>query len=84
MENGKLPFYKEALAKPLEEITADLFLRPEAFGDAPWYGQFLIYTRIGVCQPAEEHVTEVRKALKMMGYDTRTASRDGKTYVVPL
>ncbi len=33
--------------------------------------------------PPEEHALHVRKALKIMGYDTHTAIRDGKTYILP-
>ncbi|UQT50062.1 hypothetical protein M5E87_11095 [Flavonifractor plautii] len=31
----------------------------------------------------EEHALRVRKALKVMGYDTHTVSRDGRTYILP-
>jgi hypothetical protein len=83
MENEKQPFYKEALAKPIEEITEDIFLRRDAFEDAPWYDDFVLYTHIGVCQPKPEHMEDVRKALKMMGYTTHVMERDGGGYIVP-
>lgn len=38
---------------------------------------------IGVCQPPEEYILQVRKALKVMGFLTHTASREGKTYILP-
>lgn len=80
---GEKPFYVTALQKPIEEITEDIFLRADAFEDAPWYDAFILYTRIGVCQPQPEHILEVRKALKMMGYVTHQADHDGKAMIVP-
>lgn len=71
------------LAKPLEEISEDIFFRADNFREEPWYGDFQLFLAIGVCQPSEEHVLQVRKALKVMGFDTRTAIRDGKTCIVP-
>ena len=38
---------------------------------------------VGLCQPPEKHALQVRKALKVMGYDTHTVSRDGRTYILP-
>lgn len=83
-DQERTPFYKEALAKPIEEITEDIFLRTDAFEDAPWYDDFTLYTHIGVCQPKPEHIPEVQKALKMMGNpSTKTVEREGKIYLVP-
>ena len=75
--------YRERMAKPIDEIREDIFFRPDNFRDEPWYGDFRMYMAIGVCQPPEEHVPQVRKALKVMGLPTRTAGRDGRTYVLP-
>ncbi len=75
--------YRELMAKPIDEIREDIFFRPDNFRDEPWYGDFQMYMAIGVCQPPEEYALQVRKALKIMGYDTHTAIRDGKTYVLP-
>ena len=75
--------YRELMAKPIDEIRKDIFFRPDNFRDEPWYGDFQMYMSIGVCQPPEEYTLQVRKALKIMGYDTHTANRDGKTYVLP-
>lgn len=77
------PFYETALEKPLEEITEDIFLRAEAFEDAPWYGEFLFFTRIGMCQTKPEHIEAVRKALKMMGYPTHTVKHDEGIFILP-
>lgn len=75
--------YRELMAKPIDEIRADIFFRPDNFQDEPWYGDFQMYMAIGVCQPPEEHALQVRKALKIMGYDTHTTIRDDKTYILP-
>ena len=77
------PFYESALDKPLEQISEDIFLRVDAFDDAPWYEEFQMFTHIGVCQPQPEHLVNVQKALKMMGYTTHLMERNGSTYVVP-
>ena len=74
---------RELLAKPIEAIREDIFFRPDNFRDEPWYEEFQIFLAIGVCQPPEEHVLQLRKALKMMGFLTHTASREGKTYIFP-
>lgn len=75
--------YRELMAKPIDEIREDVFFRPDNFRDEPWYGDFQMFMVIGVCQPPEEYALQVRKALKIMGYDTYTAIRDGKTCVLP-
>lgn len=77
------PFYCEELKKPLKDIKEDIFFRADNFQDAPWYGEFLNFTRIGICHPASEHVLEVQKALKIMGYLSHTSEHNGKIYVVP-
>ena len=75
--------YRELMAKPIDEIGEDIFFRADNFRDEPWYGDFQMYMAIGVCTPSEEHALQVRKALKVMGYATRTTIRDGQTYVLP-
>ena len=62
--------YRALMAKPIEEISEDIFFRPDNF-------------QIGVCQAPEEYTLQVRKALKVMGYDTHTALREGKTFILP-
>lgn len=69
--------YRKLMEKPIEEIKEDIFFRPDNFQNEPWYGDFQMYMTGGVCQPPEEHALRVRKALKVMGYDTHTVSRDG-------
>lgn len=76
--------YRALMAKPIEEIREDIFFRPDNFQEEPWYGDFLMFRAIGVCQPPEEYTLQVRKALKVMGYDTHTALREGgKTFILP-
>ena len=75
--------YRELMAKPIDEIKPDIFFRPDNFQDEPWYGDFQMYMTIGVCQPPEKYATEIRKALKIMGFSTHTSNRDGKTFVLP-
>ena len=74
---------RELLEKPLEEIQEDVFFRPDNFRGQPWYNDFMIYRNLGVCQPKPEHTLEVQKALKVIGYPTHTAVRNGKTYLLP-
>ena len=69
------------LEKPIEEIREDIFFRPDNFQEEPWYDQFQLFLAIGVCQPPKEHPWQVRKALKVMGFDTHTEIRKGKTYI---
>ena len=75
--------YRALMAKPIEEIREDIFFRPDNFQEEPWYGDFQMFLSIGVCQPPEEYTLQVRKALKVMGYDTHTALREGKTFILP-
>lgn len=71
------------LAKPIEDIRQDIFFRADNFREEPWYGEFRIFLAIGICQVPQEEALPVRKALKVMGYSTHTAIREGKTYILP-
>ena len=75
--------YRELMEKPIEEIKEDIFVRMDNFQHEPWYGEFELFLVAGVCQPPEEQALQVRKALKVVGYDTHTVSRDGRTYILP-
>jgi len=75
--------YREEFKKPLEDINEDIFFRADNFQNEAWYDEFLLFTAIGVCQPNPEHVSEIQKALKIMGYHTRTSELAGKTYILP-
>lgn len=67
--------YRELMEKPIEEIKEDIFFRMDNFQHEPWYGEFELFLAAGVCQPPEEQALQVRKALKVVGYDTHTVSR---------
>lgn len=73
----------EELNKPLDKIKEDIFCRPDNFKNEPWYNDFELYRSIGVCQPRPEHVLELRKALKIMGYSTHAAEHDNKLFLPP-
>ena len=75
--------YRELMEKPIEEIREDIFFHPDNLQHELWYGDFQMYMTVGICQPPEKHALQVRKALKVMGYDTHTVSRDGRTYILP-
>lgn len=79
--NGK--WYQEELQKPLEEIKEDMFFRTDNFENEEWYQDIQLYTRIGMCQPKPEHMETVQKALKILGFYTHVAKRDGRNYLLP-
>ena len=69
----------------LESINGeDIFLRPDAFEEFPWYGQFRVFLSVGICKVPENEVEEIQKALVGMGYKTHTATREGEpgVYVI--
>ena len=80
MDDTRNEVCRKVLETPLEDIREDVFFRADNFQDEPWYGDFQIYRNLGVCQPKPEHALEVQKALKVMGYPTHAAERNGKTY----
>lgn len=82
-ENSVAAWYREEFKKPLEEIYEDIFFRMDNFEGEEWYGDIEIYTAIGVCQPEQEHLETVQKALKILGYETHAINRDGKYYLLP-
>ena len=83
MDDTRNEVCRKVLETPLEDIREDVFFRADNFQNEPWYGEFQIYRNLGVCQPKPEHVLEVQKALKVMGYPTHTAEHDGKLYLAP-
>ncbi len=74
---------KKEMAKPIEEIREDIFLRQDVFKSEPWYDDFVLYCTIGVCKPLAEHTLPLRKALKMVGFQTKVMEHEGMLYVVP-
>lgn len=83
MDDTRNEVCRKVLETPLEDIREDVFFRADNFQNEPWYGEFQIYRNLGVCQPKPEHVLKVQKALKVMGYPTHAAERNGKTYLLP-
>lgn len=77
------PEYGKLFETPLEEIREDIFFRADNFQREKWYEDLRMYLTIGVCQPDKESISDLQKALKILGYSTRTAERDGKPYLVP-
>ena len=75
--------YRKIFETPLEEIKEDIFFRPDNFKNEKWYGYFQIYLAIGVCSPDRESVSDLQKALRVMGYPTRVKEHDGRVYIMP-
>ena len=75
--------YRELMEKPIEEIKEDIFFRMDNFQHEPWYGEFELFLVAGICRPTKEHAPQVRKALKVMGYDTHTVKNSCKPYTPP-
>ena len=83
MDDTRNEICRKVLETPLEDIREDALFRADNFRDMPWYNDFQIYRNLGVCQPKPEYALEVQKALKVMGYFTHTAERDGQLYLLP-
>ena len=83
MDNDRMAYDQQLMEKPLEDIQEDIFFRADSFQDEAWYHEFLMYTRIGICLPSPEHITQVQKALKIMGYATRITQYDGTSFLLP-
>lgn len=75
--------YKKLFETPLEEIQEDMFFRADNFRNERWYGDLYIYMTIGVCSPSKEDVSNLQKALKILGYRTKSVSRSDGIYLVP-
>lgn len=75
--------YRELFEKPLEEIREDIFFRADNFENEKWYGDLQMYLTIGICKPDRDSVTDLQKALKILGYPTRTRENDGELFLVP-
>ena len=59
--------YRRIFETPLEEIKEDNFFRADNFQNEKWYGDLQMYLAIGVCKPDRESVSDLQKALKVMG-----------------
>ena len=75
--------YRRIFETPLVEIKEDIFFRADNFEHETWYGDLQMYLAIGVCKPEKDCVSDLQKALKVMGYPTQAKERDGQLYLVP-
>ena len=76
-------WYRDELNKPLEDIKEDIFFRADNFQNEKWYDDFQMFMTIGVCQPKEEHISMVQKALKIMGHSSHVSKKgNGMNYIV--
>ena len=75
--------YKALFETPLENINPDSFFRADNFQKEKWYGELQIYMRIAVCKTDKETVSDMQKALKVLGYPTKAKEHNGELYLVP-
>ena len=75
--------YRRIFETPLEEIKEDIFFRADNFENEKWYGDLQMYLAIGVCKPEKDCVSDLQKALKVLGCPTRTREIDGDLFLVP-
>ena len=75
--------YRKIFETPLEEIKEDIFFRADNFEKEKWYGDLQMYLAIGVCKPDRGSVPDLQKALKVLGFSTRTRENDGELFLIP-
>ena len=75
--------YQALMATPVDEIREDISFCPDIFQTEPWYNDFQMYIMRGVCRPLEDHILQVRKALKVMGMPTHIVGQGSETYLLP-
>lgn len=75
--------YRRIFETPLEEIKEDIFFRVDNFENETWYGDLQMYLAIGVCKPDRGSVSDLQKALKILGCPTQTREIDGDLFLVP-
>ena len=75
--------YKALFGTSLENIKPDSFFRADNFQKEKWYGELQIYMRIAVCKTDKETVSDMQKALKVLGYPTKAKEHNGELYLVP-
>jgi len=74
--------YKNLFETPIEEIQEKPFFRTDNFCGESWYGDLCIYTMLGVCSPQREDVPNLRKALKVLGYQTKAVNSPDGIFLV--
>ena len=75
--------YRRIFETPLEEIKEDIFFRADNFEKETWYGDLQMYLAIGVCKPEKNCVSDLQKALKVLGCPTKTREIDGELFLIP-
>ena len=75
--------YRRIFEMTLEEIKEDIFFRADNFENEIWYGDLQMYLAIGVCKPEKDCVSDLQKALKVLGFSTCTREIDGDLFLVP-
>ena len=60
----------------------DIFLRADSFAKEPWYEEFQLYLRIGICKPLAEHKEAAIGALQQMGYQPVERQMYNATFLV--
>lgn len=75
--------YRKIFEMPLEKIKEDIFFRADNFQREKWYGDLQMFMAIGVCKPNPENVSDLQKALKVLGYSTQTKKNENGLYLVP-
>ena len=75
--------YHRIFETPLEEIKEDIFFRADNFEKEKWYGDLQMYLAIGVCKPEKDYVSDLQKALKVLGCPTQTRKIDGELFLIP-
>ncbi len=82
MDDTRNEICRKVLETSFEEVQEEVFFRADNSQNEPWYEEFRIYRKLGVCQPWPEPGLEVQKALNVRDYPTHPAERNGKTYLL--
>ena len=75
--------YRRIFETPLEEIKEDIFFRADNFENEKWYGDLQMYLAIGVCKSEKDYVSDLQRALKVLGFSTRMRENDGELFLIP-
>lgn len=75
--------YRRIFETPLEEIKEDILFRADNFENETWYGDLQMYLAIGVCKPENDCMSDLQRALKVLGFSTRMRENDGELFLIP-
>ena len=81
-DRNKELYSKKIFEQPLEEIKEDIFFRADNFQNEKWYRDLQTYMAIGICKPDKDCVSDLQKALKILGYATRVKENNGELFLV--